>query len=218
MFSKFLKKTPLSWLLLTKQKTRLLIAIAGIAFADVLIFVQLGFEGALYDAAIKPYSALDADLIMANPQFQTLISVETSPRERLYQTLSYPGVESVSSLYIGIANLRNPETLKNRSILVWGIEPESPAFDLPELRQNLDQIKQLNTILYDSASRPDYGPIAETFAKSGNFDVQLSNKTVEVRGLFTIGSSFAADGNIITSNSTFCNCFLNMKQKTLRWA
>lgn len=215
MVSKFLKKTPLSWRLLTKQKARFVVALAGIAFADVLMFVQLGFEGALYDAAIKPYKALDADLVMVNPQFQTLISVDTSPRERLYQTLSYSGVESVSSLYIGMADLRNPDTLKNRSILVWGIEPESPAFKLPEVEQNLDQLKQLNTILFDSASRPDYGSIAQTFTENGSFELQLSKKTVQVGGLFTIGSSFAADGNIITSDSTFLQLFPEHKAKDI---
>ncbi|HEY9628791.1 MAG TPA: ABC transporter permease DevC [Coleofasciculaceae cyanobacterium] len=213
--SKLFKKTPLAWRLLTKQKARFVVALAGIAFADVLMFVQLGFEGALYDAAIKPYNALDADLIMANPQFQTLISVDTSPRERLYQTLSYPGVESVSSLYIGTAELRNPDTLKNRSILVWGIEPESPSFKLPELAQNVDQLKQLNTILFDSASRSEYGPIAQTFSEQGTAEVQLSKKTVRVGGLFAIGSSFAADGNIITSDSTFLQLFPDHKAEDI---
>lgn len=211
MLKRLTRKTPLSWLLLTKQRSRLLVALAGIAFADVLMFVQLGFEGALYDAAIKPYQALDADLIMANPQFQTLISVDTSPRERLYQTLRYPDVESVSSLYIGTAEWRNPDTLKNRAILVWGIEPGAPAFDLPEVSQNLDQLKQLNVVLFDRASRPEYGAIAETFAQTGRFDIQLNSKTMQVGGLFAIGSSFAADGNVITSDSTFLQMFPDHK-------
>ena len=38
------RKTPLAWLQVTREKTRLAVAIAGIAFADILIFVQLGFK------------------------------------------------------------------------------------------------------------------------------------------------------------------------------
>jgi putative ABC transport system permease protein len=45
--------------------------------------------------------------------------------------------------------------------------------------------------------------------------VQLSDKTVEVRGLFAIGSSFAADGNIITSDSTFLQLFSDHKAEDI---
>jgi putative ABC transport system permease protein len=37
--------------------------------------------------------------------------------------------------------------------------------------------------------------------------VQLSGKEVQVAGVFTLGASFAADGNAITSDSTFLNLF-----------
>lgn len=37
-------KTPLSWLQLSHEKSRLLIALAGIGFADMLMFIQLGLR------------------------------------------------------------------------------------------------------------------------------------------------------------------------------
>ncbi|MDX2097675.1 MAG: ABC transporter, partial [Leptolyngbyaceae cyanobacterium bins.59] len=188
------KKTPLAWLLLTKQKARLAVAIAGIAFADILMFVQMGFQGALFEAATKPYRELDADLVIANPQFQTLFAVRSSPRERLYQAAGVPGVVSVSPLYIASAQWRNPETLQSRTILVWGFDPGRPVFRSPDINQNLDQIKPLNQVLFDRAGRPEYGAIAQTFTQTGPFDAQLANKQVQVTGLFTMGSSFAADG------------------------
>jgi putative ABC transport system permease protein len=95
------KHIPLSWLQLIEHKSRLAIAIAGIAFADLLIFVQLGFQDALYDSAIAPHQNLQADLVVINPHFQSLISVKSFQRDRLYQTLGFNGVKSVNSLYIG---------------------------------------------------------------------------------------------------------------------
>ncbi|MFM6278399.1 MAG: ABC transporter, partial [Dolichospermum sp.] len=95
MINKVFGKTPLAWRQLMKEKTRLVIAVSGIAFADLLIFIQMGFEGALFDSAIKPHSNLQADLVLTNPQFQTLFSVKSFSRERLYQALSYEGVKSV---------------------------------------------------------------------------------------------------------------------------
>lgn len=55
IFSKIFRKTPLAWRQLTKQKTRLLVAVAGITFADMLMFIQMGFESALYDASVQPH-------------------------------------------------------------------------------------------------------------------------------------------------------------------
>jgi len=113
-------KNPLAWLQVTIEKTRLAVAIAGIAFADLLIFIQMGFKGALYDSAVKPHRTLQADLVLINPQFQTLFSVKSFSRERLYQTLSYEGVNKISPLYISTGQWQNPETRVIRAFLVWG--------------------------------------------------------------------------------------------------
>jgi putative ABC transport system permease protein len=207
MLRKLLKKTPLAWMQLSKQKTRLLVAVSGIAFADLLMFIQMGFEGALYDSAMSPYKNLQADLMIANPQFQTLFAVRSSPRDRLYQALSHPQVKAVTPLYIASGQWRNPETRQPRTILVWGVDPGAQVFKLPEVNRNLDRIKQLDQVLFDRAGRPEYGPIADLLSKQSRLDVQINRQTVQVAGLFTIGSSFAADGNVIASDSTFLRLF-----------
>ena len=207
MRSKFFKKTPLAWLQVTRERTRLIVAIAGIAFADMLIFIQMGFEGALYDAAIQPHLNLKADLVLINPQMQTLFSVKAFPRERLYQTLAHPDVASVSGIYIATGQWKNPETRLERAILVWGIDPTQPSFQFPEVNQNLDKIQPLNQVLFDQASRPEYGVTAAAFEETGMFITELNDKLVNVEGLFTNGASFAADGNVIASDSTFLQLF-----------
>lgn len=208
-------KIPLAWLQVTREKTRLAVAIAGIAFADLLIFIQMGFEGALYDSAVKPHRSLQADLVLINPQFQTLFSVKSFSRERLYQALSYEGVNSVSPLYIATGQWQNPETRVSRAILVWGVDPASPAFKFPEVTQNLDQLKLLNQVLFDQAGRPEYGTIADRFNKTGTVETELNDKIISVKGLFTNGSSFAADGNVITSDSTFLQLFPERKPEQI---
>lgn len=201
------RKTPLAWLQVTREKTRLIVALAGIAFADLLMFIQMGFEGALYDAAVTPHRSLQADLVLINPQSQTLIAFKTFPRERLYQALSYDGVKSVNSVYMAAGLWRNPETRIDRAILVWGIDPASPAFKSAAVTQNLDHLKLLDQVLFDQAGRPEYGAIAAQFKKTGSVETEVNSKVVNVKGLFTNGSSFAADGNVITSDSTFMRLF-----------
>jgi len=201
------RKTPLAWFQLMKEKTRLAVALAGIAFADMLMFVQLGLVDALFDSATQPHQNLQADLVLINPQFQTLFYVKSFPRERLQQTLAYEGVETVRPLYVDTAQWRNPETRLSRGILVWGIDPANPPFDFPEVNQNLDQLKLLDRVLFDRASRPEYGTIAELLQQQGIIEAQVNNQTVQTIGLFQLGASFGADGNIITSDSTFLKLF-----------
>ncbi len=197
------QKIPLAWLQLSRQKTRFLIAISGIAFADLLIFIQMGFEGALYDSAKIPYRNLNADLLIANTQFQTLFAVRSSPRDRLYQTRSHPAVTSVTPIYISSGQWQNPDTKQSRTILIWGADPSAQAFSLPEVQKNRSQLQQLGTVLFDRAGRPEYGDIAAKIEKNGFVNAQLNQFYIKATNTFAIGSSFAADGNVIVSDSTF---------------
>jgi len=58
MFPKLFRKTPLAWLQMSREKARLLVAITGIAFADLLMFVQLGVKDSLFDSQVRPYATL----------------------------------------------------------------------------------------------------------------------------------------------------------------
>jgi putative ABC transport system permease protein len=184
MSPKILKKTPLAWRQLMKEKTRLAVAVAGIAFADILILIQMGFEGALYDSSIQPHRNLQADLVLIEPRMQTLFSVKSFQRERLY-----------------------PKTTLERAILVWGVDPTKETFKMPEVNKNLSSLKPLNNLLFDIGGVPAYGIDGEKFKKNNTFETELNSKSVNVTGLFVNGASFAADGNVITSDSTFMQLF-----------
>ena len=202
-----IRKTPLAWLQVTREKTRLAVAIAGIAFADILIFVQLGFRDALFDSAVKPHQSLQTDLVLINPQFETFAAVKDFNRERLYQAQGVEGVKSVTSLYIGMGQWRNPTTRTTRSILIFGIDPGTITFNLPDVNQKLPQIQMFNHVLFDQSSRPEYGEIANIFHKQSTLETELNKRNIQVGGVFTLGTSFVADGNVIASDSTFMNLF-----------
>jgi len=207
-FPKYMfRKTPLAWLQVTREKTRLAVAIAGIAFADILIFVQLGFRDALFDSAVKPHESLQTDLVLINPQFETFAAVKQFNRERIYQAQGVAGVKSVSSLYIGMGQWRNPTNRTTRGILIFGIDPGSTTFNLPDVNQKLAKIQMFNNVLFDQASRPEYGEIANIFNKQSTLETELNKRNIQVGGVFTLGTSFVADGNVIASDSTFMNLF-----------
>lgn len=211
MLRKLLRRTPLAWFQVTRERTRLVVALAGIAFADILMFVQLGFKDALYEASVKPHSTLQSDLYLVNPEFETLFSVKSFPRERLFQAAGFDGVESVSSLLIGTAQWRNPTTRTTRPILIFGTDPAKPVFNLPDVNQNLHQLKQLNQVLFDRAGRPEYGDIATLVRQQPVVETEVNNVLIRVADVFTLGASFAADGNVIASDSTFLRLFPDRK-------
>jgi putative ABC transport system permease protein len=205
-------KIPLAWFQLTRERVRLLVAIAGIAFADILIFVQLGFRDALVQSAIRLHEQLQADIVLVSPQSNALIDMATFSERRLYQVSGYTGVDSVSPLYLDFALWKNPVTRGARSIMVVGIDPEDKILKIPEVNQNLDQIKLSDVVLFDQDSRADFGPVADLFKEKGPLTTELAGHRIQVNGLFKLGASFAADGNIVTSDNNFLKIFPQREQ------
>ncbi|MBD1824617.1 FtsX-like permease family protein [Cyanobacteria bacterium FACHB-DQ100] len=201
------RKTPLAWFQLMKEKARLIVAIAGIGFADMLMFMQLGFQDSLYDSATVPHRLLQADLVLIDPQFKSLASFTPFSREQLYQSLTNDRVQSVSSIRIAMGQWKNPETRLTRSILIWGIEPDAPSFKLPALQESLEPLKLLNNVVFDRVGRPEFGAIADTFQKQGTVTTELNQQVIQVSGLVTMGASFTADGNVFMSDSTFLKLY-----------
>lgn len=202
---------PLAWLQLSREKIRFVIALAGIAFAVILMFMQLGFQAALYDSAARFHQNLQGDLILISSRSKSLGYMMPFSRRRLYQVLGIEGVQSVNPVYVGFGDWKNPDQGTFRTIYVYGFEPGYKATQLPEVNQALDQIKVEQNILFDRASRAEYGAIAAEFNQGKSISTELNGKTVKVVGLFTLGPSFAADGNIITSTANFLRLFPDRK-------
>ena len=200
-------KIPLAWLQLRREKMRLFVALAGITFADILMFMQLGFRDALFDSAVTLHKNLQGDIFLISTQSTALIAMKSFSSRRLYETLGFAGVESVSPLYLDLALWKNPQTRGTRSILVVGFNPVESLLNLPEVTSNLDTIKMPDVVLFDDASRPEYGPIGQLFKQGEDITTEVKGRRVRVGGLFTLGASFGADGNIVTSDLNFLRIF-----------
>ncbi|BDI19859.1 hypothetical protein ANSO36C_56610 [Nostoc cf. commune SO-36] len=66
------RRTPLGWLQLSHEKGRLLVALSGIAFADVLMFMQLGFQNALFESNTIIHRSMQADMFVISPKARNL--------------------------------------------------------------------------------------------------------------------------------------------------
>ncbi|MEA5593902.1 ABC transporter permease DevC [Rivularia sp. UHCC 0363] len=202
-------KLPLAWLQLKREAARLAVALAGIAFADVLMFMQLGFRDSLYYSNVRLHNSLEGDIVLINRQSSALLSMKTFSQNRLYQALDLQPVESVYPIYIDYTSWKNPQTGIPRNLLVIGMNPQHNVFNLPGVQENLDKIQLPNVVLYDRSSRQEYGTITAQFEQGKNVTAEVRRKLVKVGGLFTLGASFGADGNLITSDVNFLRIFVN---------
>ncbi len=201
------RRTPLGWLQLNHEKGRLLVALAGIAFADVLMFMQLGFQNALYDSNTRLNRAVRADIILMSPKARSTQNLGTFTRRRLFQALDIPGVQSADALYINTLTWKNPQTKRDATVQMLGFDPDRPAFQLPEVTQQLDKIKIPNTVLFDRLARGDYKDAIVQLGTGQSVVTEAERTTLTLAGLFTLGASFGADANVITSDQTFLRLF-----------
>lgn len=203
IFEKIKRRTPLGWLQLNYEKSRLLVALSGIAFADILMFMQLGFQTALYDSNTRLHRSLQADIILISPQARNLQSLSIFSRRRLYQTMDISGVKSAIPLYCNHIIWKNPQTQLETGVLIIGINPDQPVFNLPQVNQQLQVIKLANTVLFDRATRGEYQQVISKITQQKNVNTEINGKTITIGGLFQLGASFAADGSLITSADNF---------------
>jgi putative ABC transport system permease protein len=196
-------RTPLAWLNLLHERTRLVVAIAGVGFAVLLIFMNLGFLGALATTASQVYGQMNAQIFLISPQSLEISTTETFPRERLYQVAGIAGVQRVMPLYVGYQQWLNPDTRLTRSMFVFGINPRDPVFTMPEFQnpETIAILQQQDTVLIDRFSRPEFG------SQTTGLETEVDRRRVEIGGQYTLGGGFAADGTLITSDQNFRRIF-----------
>lgn len=204
-------RTPLGWLQLRHDRGRFLVAIAGIAFADLLMFMQLGFQAALYDSNTRLDRAFRGDVVLISPKALNLQNLSTFPRRRLLQALDVPGVVDAQGLYIRTVNWRNPQTLRSATVQVLGFDPDADVLRLPEVQAQADRLKLPDTVLFDRGARGRYGEVIARIDRGEPVTSEIERRTIAVGGLFRLGASFGADATLMASDQTFLRMFPRAK-------
>ncbi|WP_216902890.1 ABC transporter permease DevC [Synechococcus sp. CCY 9618] len=203
------RKIPLAWLLLTRQPMRLAVALAGIGFAGLLMFIQLGFRDALFDSSVTVHKMFDTDLVLLSPRTTSSIRMASFPRRRLAQAMANPAVVDIVPVHWDFALWRNPENKSNRPILALAYEPGHKVFLDEKITDQSSRLTQRGRVLFDELSRNEFGPVPEWFRQGRTVETEAAGKRLRVAGLFSAGPSFGADGTILLSNETFLNLFPN---------
>ena len=193
----------LAWQILTYQKRRFVLSLAGIVFAVVLMYMELGFLSALYDSQVALVRQLNADLVMTSTAKYTMAINEPMPLSRVRQARAVQGVAAAYPLYVDFENplWRNSDARNGRSIRVLGFDPVDPVCLMAEVQDGAAALKDPDTVLMDSKSQEAYGKCEPGVV------TELSRRKVRVAGTFALGTDFLSGGNVIMSDKTFLKFF-----------
>jgi putative ABC transport system permease protein len=199
------RRTPLAWRNVVHNKISLLVSTAAVAFAVVIMFMELGFLNGLYDSQTSVLTFLRADLVMVSRALHIFNSHETFPRVALEQAAGVDGVKGAYPVYVEdtLSNLRNPVTGIRNTVRVIGFDPGDPIFESRRMTPLVARVRSPLTILFDEKSRPFIGTFAE------GMKTELADRLVTVAGNFDLGPDYYYDGNVLMSADTLFTLFPN---------
>jgi len=204
--SALLGRLPIGWLQLTHNRARMMAALAGVAFANVLVLVQLGIMGALNGTIGVAYSPVQADILISSSDANTLTDGSPLSRRVLFQALSEPQVTEAAPLYLGKVDWTR-ENGSTASLNVYGLPAESSRFAGPLLRDALPTLAVPDTALIDSRTRGADVARLSRISPEATLRFEANGRTVTVVGNFNLGGSFSADGALAVSDQTFLRLF-----------
>jgi putative ABC transport system permease protein len=223
-------KTAIAWRNLVHDRARTGLALAGIGFALVVIFMQLGFRQAVQRTATVVLGKLDFDLIIVSKNYLYLADPGTFPMDRIRTAASVEGVASVVPVYVRLGLWRSlsperppaegqgwvrqaketaaVETWKQRSILMLGSYrfPSIFAGGVPGLTEResarvLSELSRPGALMIDRLTRAEFGPQQE------QTPVELNGREFQIVGNFEMGTGFASDGAALVNHHNFAQAF-----------
>ena len=212
-------RTPLAILNLAHGKWRTIVSTSGVSLAIILIFMQLGFLGAVTGTAVQIYDQLQFDVLLRSPDYFHFCDAREIPRSYLYRVASMPEVASVKPLHVTLATWRIPENTETseqgtvgelRGIVAMGMEPSANVFNLDDVRQQVWKLHNSDDLLIDRKTKGDDYGAADGLAfgdQDLGREVEVWDKRFRIVGHFELGAGLAANGSVLMSSSGYARFF-----------
>jgi putative ABC transport system permease protein len=204
--------TPLAWRNFSHDRARLIGSVSGVAFAVILMFVEMGFLEGLYDNHTRFVDRLNADLLIVQADKEAVIPQLSFPRRRLHEVRGQPGVQSVYALRAEEmrSSMKNSRDGREYPLFVLGFDPTEPVFLIPEITAAARQLNLPDSMLIDSLSKDYFGD------RVAGEQAEVAGRRLRVVGTFPMGPDFRADGTGLVSERTFLNLFPNPQNGSAR--
>ena len=193
---------PLARRNLLANTPRLVRSVSGIAFAVLLMMIELGFRDGFFESMIMNVRALDGDIMLISSAKYQVDRISPFSRRQLYEARAVPGVASASPLYIDrVAPIwKNPQDQQLFRVTAYGFDPDQPVFLFP-VTAKLEALRQPDTVMVDHRARSFLGKADE------GTETELARRHITVVGTFELGPNFFSDGNVIMSDRNFFKFF-----------
>ncbi|MFM8573911.1 MAG: FtsX-like permease family protein [Pirellula sp.] len=206
------RRTPVALLNLLSQPARTLACVLGVSFALLLIFMQLGFRGAVANTANIVYGKLEGDLVLRSPDYVHLYEPRMFDRGWMRMVSGHPMVDRVDPFFIMLMRWQNPPRPAEctqappdgsfRTVGMMGMEIEHPVLNVPEIREQIGKLKNPDAVLVDRATRAEYGPgDCKRFSdRDIGSPLELGNRLSHIAGHFQLGTGLATNGAVLLSD------------------
>jgi putative ABC transport system permease protein len=191
----------LAWRILTHDKGRTALAIAGVFMAILLVYVELGFFIAVPQGGMLLYDETRFDLLLASNEYEYQAQPGAFPRARLDEARKAPQVAQAAALYFGQAKWESGADGKAIDVFVIGFDPQVPVFTPGDIYRQRAAFDRADTLLIDSATRPMFGPL-----DAGRI-VDINRQKMTIGGQYVLGTGFMGLGVILVSEPNFTRLF-----------
>lgn len=205
LLQRLLGRLPLGWMQLTHNPGRLAAALAGVAFAQVLVFVQLGIMGSMNSSIIKSYDLFNADIMISAEDANTLTEGGNVARQWLFQALADPGVARGTGLFL--SNARWEREGDQTTFQVYALQPEYLDFLSGDISRNARAIALPNVAIIDQQTRGLDPDLIAGIRPQSPLVTEVNGQQLAFANTFQGGVSFSADGYMVTSEQTFLRLF-----------
>ena len=198
-------RLPIGWLQLTHNRTRFAAALAGVAFANVLVFVQLGIMNSMGAATLRPYEFFQADVMISAGDANALTDGGNVARQWLLQAMADPDV--VDGMGLFVANVPWDRGEKDISLTTFGIDPAKPGFLAPEIAGDLALLQVQDAVILDRLARGLGAEEAAAIRPQSPLAFETQGRTITAYATFAGGGGFGGDGYMLVSDQGFLALF-----------
>ena len=187
----------LAWRILTDDKGRTALALAGMFMAILLVFIQLGLFFAVPQGGMLLYDHMRFDLLLVSNEYEYQAQPGAFALSRLAAVRSSPDVAEATPLYFGVVKWKSGEGQAWPDLFVIGFDQKSDVLTPPSITDQRTALARSDTILVDSTTRPMFGPI-----EAGRV-VELNDHKEMIAGEYFLGTGFMGLGVALMSEANF---------------
>jgi putative ABC transport system permease protein len=187
----------LAWRILTYEKGRTALALAGIFIAILLVFIELGFFIAVPQGGMLIYDHMRFDLLLISNDYQFQAQPWQFPRARLTTAADVAGVAQATPIYFAGGSWQDPSGGLRLDVFLIGSDPKARPFTVEDIDRQQNMLAEADTFLVDDATRPIFGPLT-TGRK-----VNINDQHMVIGGQYHLGTGFLGIGVALMDEANF---------------